>query len=362
MSFYLGKDNNGISVMHLVGSKVSKEELKTGPIPSTIFHSNLKYIRYELFECVKASSLVFEAPQSYIDDFVTTNVYMIVIDNVIVPSVYVRPDDHMGGFVTFIRFYKSVAWNYPTDYGSIIPSNKSKYIHFDSRVYNNISSVKFLRLSLSSDGNFIPPPEYDNNKGILIDNGQINVNGVDLAGLKYLSIGVINNTDDVYSVPNSPVSIQAVNSSISNSLSLSFDSQSSSIYKGDNKIFSYANREKSYMYSSKELKRVPLNTYSLFITGYPTTATYNIGMKGSLDLITMLLIKQEYYDGTYYNVYVVYPGGPKVTIAGTGGGYFDMQIQLSINGDIQLVLSSDGGYWGHNRGNYPFEITKIVFY
>lgn len=212
MSFFIGKDNNDRAVIHITSDTVSESVIKSGEISSTIFHSDLQYLGFEVFE---PSEVYTKNPTSrsgkttpggkmcsFTDDFYlkfSGNSRRMFFMSVAGES-YMTPiltGTYIRNFVYTVHWYSTANPDFSTSdgvYNSLdYPTSTYKYAF----IMTSSTDIKAV-LSNYSDGNFIVPPTSGND--IYLDKNEMLVNGVDLREYRYICSGTINSIDDTTNI------------------------------------------------------------------------------------------------------------------------------------------------------------------
>lgn len=238
MSLYVGKDTNGVGVMHLTQGPTDLNSMKSGILSNTIFHSLLKYTTwtsYNLTPVTRESGNVFLRLDSSVAADIGANrrLFIVVIGGTVVQYIsQVYNFDGVYGWRNggwFGQWYGGGTQLY--DEAAIPDGGHYDYL---PPAGMDLSNSKLYVLNLTDTGYInINTPAND----IQIKNTLIKVRGVDLLNLKYISPNKINNVDTVLSL-NGKL-IQLINSYTFNpsKLSLISNRSESSIYRNGEAIF-----------------------------------------------------------------------------------------------------------------------------
>lgn len=235
MSFYLGKDNNGTSILHMTNTTNSKQELKEGLLDSTTFHSSLPYIRWE--EVPIISKVLLNAwtgwalTELIIDPTVAALIgtndeaYVFVCDG----TTYVYPPRYYNddGVVAQYGYWTG------STYGNVAAEPSTTY----NKIYlaYHYTTVKMYRILNITKTKYIE--EIPSDSSILISNNSFTVNGTSLAEFKYISRGILNNLDATALLYGTSTSLQFI-SPISGNFSLYTDENSQTISTGGKVLYS----------------------------------------------------------------------------------------------------------------------------
>uniref|UniRef100_UPI004048662E hypothetical protein n=1 Tax=Aliarcobacter sp. TaxID=2321116 RepID=UPI004048662E len=357
MSFYLGKDNNGISVMHLTKDIHSKVDMKSGVLPDTVFHSSLRYLTFNKYVCKLVNNTTFELSNELIDRINNDNLcFFFVINGNLISSIRTAFGVDAGN-PEYLIFHSTISNIYDI---SVNPTYSYKYIITSGY---NISSVSLIMLNLDENGSFITNPNYDESKGIFISRTDLSINNINLLDFKYVSIGTINNIDDAISVAGTTKQLQLINSNIQDGAGgLILDSTEKIIYKNNNPIFSYLNGDNKYMYDSAS--SFVLARYSIQVNGghTPSSATHNTGLKFPMDRFTLFIFQRSINSTPSTPItttYFIYPGGAMANIYSAGVAKYDFY--LTLDGSLFVKLSSGGDFWGWTFTTESYTVKSVTF-
>lgn len=212
MSFYIGKDSQNTSVLHITGDTESESTLKNGIVTSTVFHSDLTYLSFEEFSPIaiypKGSTsysgrttpggnmCLFDA--AFYNNFSSNPRRMFFMS--VEGASYITPI--LTG--TYIRnFIYSVHWYSTSNPDFSSASGVYDSLDYPTSIYKYAFIMSFSTniqciVSNYTDGGFITSPTVGNS--ISLSNTQILIKGVDIRTYKYLSIGTINAIDPTISI------------------------------------------------------------------------------------------------------------------------------------------------------------------
>ena len=201
MSLYIGKDAGGTSVLHLTYGNTEQNSMKTGILSSTVFHSSLPYLTYEVVPIVASSYssgyTFFSIDRNIAADLGATNKgYFFITGGAIYTggSYLARTSYWDGGIVGIQRQVSYGAWSdvFP-NYGwsfSFTPS----YQYNKFGVPGNFSLVTNYMVVVNVVNDVYVPIPFDTS-GINISRTNFFVNGKDLLNFKYINPKVINGID-----------------------------------------------------------------------------------------------------------------------------------------------------------------------
>ena len=230
------------ATLHITSIPENEEDMLTGVIPSTVFHSSLPYVLCK--KHVGTNINTFETGNNYylypthittctISDelltlFIARNFAITIADNVAL----------WGANIANTYSESSVIW-YDTstpDSGSIYQANPSSVNRYPA-VQGSYSELVFYTINIDATNGYIPHIEYSS--GTKIENGTFNINGKDLSSLCYLTDTPVNLIDTIATTYEGGHAIQFVNDTeSSDGMALTSDSSGSSILKGSKTIFS----------------------------------------------------------------------------------------------------------------------------
>ena len=192
MSFYLGTDNANKKVMHITKGVNTIPQLKSGVLSNTIFHSSLPYLRWEerpVINVAVSGGITTATISPSVAEELRVNKYgfLFIVDG----QLY-----NTGSLHRIVQFSTQIAygiWTNGSDFSGEPSSTYNRY-----RMSGSFTQVKLIFLTNTYRG-LAEIPSLPGND-ILVSNAGIMVNGVNLTSLKYLSNGVINGIDTVFSV------------------------------------------------------------------------------------------------------------------------------------------------------------------
>ena len=233
MSLYVGKDSNGVGVLHLTKGATNLSDMKVGPIDTTVFHSELPYALWTKVPCtpVVIRDVTFIALSATDAEALGNgkNIYFMCINNTVIQGIQL-----VSNFETSMYNRKYGGWYYPYSWngGFYQPLGypSSEALYFLPYWGSNLSDIALYKLNIQN-GVYQGVPKTNNE--ILVNPPNLIVRGVNLLNLKYFSPNVVNDVDTVITCAGSQ--FQLVNSSTPSTISLMSNSLESSIYK-DNKI------------------------------------------------------------------------------------------------------------------------------
>ena len=256
MSFYLGNDNSNNNVMHITKNGHSAADMRSGVLTDTVFHSDLPYITYSVYEAEEYvdyylnglhNTTSFKMPSACVADILSNDkAYFVIVGT----SVLLSCDSYIAKvpFGSNITVRVGIGtWYYSHGYAGAEQIYYDDYVHTTTSgyLYKKIQGsgkrgIKVVVLNVTRTGVYIPP--VFTSTDILVKGSGILVKGIDLLNYKYISPAVVNSSDFVFSNTNS--SFQLVNSVPGSSLGLVSNSSKTEISIDGKIIFSslYAKR------------------------------------------------------------------------------------------------------------------------
>lgn len=268
MSFYLGTGSSG-KIMHITKDIHDSATMQGGILPDTVFHSDLPYITYNVYEAEEYvdyflsgwySTTSFKMPSACVADILSNDkAYFVVVGtSVLLSCDFYKAEIPFGSNIpvgVFIgTWYSShgYAGSEQIYYDDYAPTTTSGYLYKKIQGSGK-RDIKIVVLNVTSTGVYIPP--VFTSTDILVKGSGISVKGIDLLNYKYISPAVVNSSDFVFSNTNS--SFQLVNSVLGSSLDLVSNSSKTEI-RIDNKI----------VFSSLYAKRAVYGNISYFSANY----------------------------------------------------------------------------------------------
>lgn len=201
MSLYIGKDGNGIPTLHITGGSTDLASMRAGVLDTTVFHSSLAYLTYEIIPITAAvyssGYTFFTIDRNLSADLGTTNkgYFFIVGGTVYTGGSYLSRTSYWDGRIVGIEGQDSYgAWSdvYPK-YGwsfSFTPS----YTYNKFGVPGDFSAVTNYLVAVNIVNNAYVPISL-NTSGIHMSRTSFTVNGKELLNFKYINPKVINSVD-----------------------------------------------------------------------------------------------------------------------------------------------------------------------
>lgn len=240
MSFYIGKDNIGSSVMHISKNAASVDDLKAGERSDTVFHSDMKFLTYEEIPCTFSSKSVI-LDRNVASVLGGSNAYiMIIINGKVFDGGFFQDREtywsSSGTGIDGVSYaYSSGMW-YDGGGGAAgwYYGNRPTYTYNAFQGRDTIYSAKVLKLNIVNNAYIpLPRPAID----ILIGSGTIKVKGFDLLNLKYLSKTGVNATDYKFTGVGG-AQFQLVDSSTGSSVGISTENSKVEIRSGNKVVVS----------------------------------------------------------------------------------------------------------------------------
>lgn len=249
MSFYLGTGSSG-KIMHITRNNHNITEMQSGVLPDTIFHSDLPYISYSMYEAeeyvdyYKAgwyNTTSFKMPAACVADILNGDkAYFVLVGNAVLLSCdFYKAEIPFGSNIPIgvhigtwyaSHGYAGAEQIYYDDY---VPTTTSGYLYKKIQGQGK-RNIKIIVLNVTSAGVYIPPVFTTNS--ILVKDSGIMVKGINMLGYKYISPSPVNATDFTFS--NSIANFQLVNSIAGSTFNLLANSSKTEISIDGKVIFS----------------------------------------------------------------------------------------------------------------------------
>lgn len=320
MSFYLGNGASG-KLMHITKGSYSSNSMQSStPLSDTVFHSELGYITYTLYQQIGISSTFALAPTSFFTEIVTNKKLYFVIKKI--SDLWYQHLDVAVNAPSNILWYTNPAGSL-----SYYPSISYPWANLQA----TIEDVYFIVVNINQSG-YIPVVKPSNE--IILRNGDIVVNGVDLFDLKYIQSSVLNNEDISFNTNSGQ--FQLVNSILSPSgqMSILSNTTKTEIFNGTKAIFSTVPTRNKVFFNQLLTTIVPY--------GAVTTSSSGVWYVTVLDVGT--LQEGDMFFAKYY-------------ADGNTGNDFEASANMMlryINGDIVAYA-----YGNHPYGYYNYTDTFV---
>ncbi|WP_418186727.1 hypothetical protein [Aliarcobacter lanthieri] len=266
MSMILSVNGNN-DILHITKGENTQNELMSGILENTVFHSDLPYLEVEEYDCtisyINKQILWLEPSNAFLNSLGNCS-FFITRNNRIVDT-FDRTSYYCANTKRTDIFYLG-AGNYFTK----TPTIENRYIHFALNPqidYEQSTIWKMYIIKNIIDGNFIYPTLLTNS--IYINDSNIIIRGIDLANFKYISNKQINSVDTILQGNPKYAGIQILNSkNTSTGMEIRSDESESYIRKGEHKIF-------SSLYGTGAKYKSPIENYpSVLIGQYPSRVIY----------------------------------------------------------------------------------------
>lgn len=282
MSFYLGQSTLGGKVMHIAKNSHNKSEMQGGIILDTVFHSDLSYITYNMYPGVVSGSMV-QAPTEFFTEIVTNKKLYFVIYKV--AGVWQQ------SLTPAINAPSNILWYTAASGGtmSYYPSVSYPWAQLVS-----CEECYFVVINIAQSG-YLEPVKTDNE--LILRNGDIIVNSIDLFDLLYINANPINSEDISFNTNNGQ--FQLINSTPANPGLMSILSNPSvtNIYNGTKLIFTTSLARDKVFFDSIIAGSLP---YGSVTTRGSGTWYRTIYSPGTFEVGDMFFIKY-YADGNTGN-------------------------------------------------------------
>lgn len=213
MSLFIGKNNDGTPLVHITSDTREASSLKTAPIGTSVFHSDLGYLSYTVYSPImttfipdyKVSSsyypggLVIEMPAEFYAKFsvYTNRCYFILLDdsdsglNVYHYNLGTKPPNDLPPQIAWYSFIPTATTNNGLYEGELpYPTSVNRYGYINTKV--NTANVKLI-VTNYADATIIEKNKTSNS--ISISNESFTVGGVDISRYPYITRHIINNID-----------------------------------------------------------------------------------------------------------------------------------------------------------------------
>lgn len=200
MSLYIGNDDNGKGVFHVTSSAESESDMKSGILPSTVFHNNMQFQNWEIYPIKKIDSGEWHlyyasgfrdtewAAAFEFEGISTETLYQYSTD----PDVtYYFLDSNKQVVASNLKFAKFMYLDRPTWKTRFTTTDYLYFTKVDWRmefatVYTTTTNVKYIVVLNNS-----PQTLGD---GVSIESGNIEIGGKNLLDFKYVfTNGTLNN-------------------------------------------------------------------------------------------------------------------------------------------------------------------------
>lgn len=309
MSFYLGSNSIGNKVLHMTKSVNTVEELKSGVLTNTIFHSDLNYVTAKKYTGTILNGMltIDESLRAELN----TRIWIIVSASGAFINPYIQYDEYSG--VSYGTWLTATTMRLAANSGPVWTYLGSSYVpKFAWRSAPILDSTHNGECEIftfsASETSFYPSVKLNNE--IKVGQGIINIGGVDLTNVGYISRGILNNIDPQFTIQGIPIQITNVNFTASDSLEIISNSAVSLISRAAQPIIH------SILGHSMEYK-------------YTTTA-YSPANSGIYGNYTTVEYKTNFSSPVSDNAFIVmsFPNG---TILGNKDGYNSTLIPINID-------------------------------
>lgn len=244
MSLYLGKDTNNKAVLHISKGYRTSNELRDGILGDTVFHSDLPYVQYAMYEATISpinfnytnANYGLTIPEAALNEL-GQNSFCIVVE-------------HSGKFELYETYQPELTLTTSTGPGHL--SYYSRYLwsnsSFNEVFHERDASHRYPALRLINRSavtniwvvilNTGITHTTNSSETVFVGKGRLDVDGTSLATYKYVTPVPVNNIDPIVYTPNGG-SIQFVNfySGAETSLSITSNNGRTIIQSSDKNIF-----------------------------------------------------------------------------------------------------------------------------
>lgn len=393
MSFFLGKDSSGDSVLHITQGTNTIPEMLGGVRSNTVFHSSLPYIEIEEYSCTTSieTTSVYDAiigsytnvnkllitPESSFLASYSNEAYFITVNGVS-PKYFSNPNNTTSGGVlcNWLWYSGTSSSSTPsTTYSTTKfwlrnfrilyhPSFGIWYQQVVDNTFENITAPYTVKLykvkNLDRYGNYI---FNATSGGIMVSNTSFNVNGKESIDYSYISRTKLNTTDNQITADgsgsfNSTNAIYTVLPPSSGSFKLLSNFGNSKIYRGNYLMFD-SNSPPVSLYNTTSSYTVPLlnaPTDIRYTWSFVVASGFTSGMLFTISSIKKGFNSSQLYGDSVFDLYTFRVGtiysSHYVTNSGYGKNVTWDLIGLSdgtIRLDVSIEPNSTLGGWLEER-------------
>ena len=179
MSFYLGTGGSG-KIMHITKGSYADTAMQGGILPDTVFHSDLGYITYELYDAANYSPY-WLIPTAALTQIVNEKrLYFMIRYSAGIWYEWLQASSNAPSNIIWFTA--------PGGSMSYFPSMSYPYAYIGATT----EALKVLVINIAESG-YIPTPTSGNE--VVLRAGDIIVKGVDLYDLKYINATPVNTSD-----------------------------------------------------------------------------------------------------------------------------------------------------------------------
>lgn len=214
MSLFIGHKNDNTPLLHITSDTRDASELKTNPIVTSVFHSDLNYLSYTVYtpimtffipDTITSTSaynpggLVVEMPAEFYTKFssYTNRCYFILLNdsdsglNISHYNIGTRVPNHLPPQIAWFSFIPNASTNNGLYKGELpYPTSTNRYGYIDTKV--NTTNVKII---VTNYADSVIIDKYKINSNIDITNSTFNIGGIDIASYPYITRFILNAID-----------------------------------------------------------------------------------------------------------------------------------------------------------------------
>lgn len=309
MSLYLGDNTAGNKVLHITKSTSTIEELKSGVSTNTVFHSDLNYVTVK--KCTGTILDGILTIDSSLRAELDAKIWIVVSSSDTFINPYIQYDEYSGiSYGTWITATtmrlaanSGPVWTYLGS--SYVPKYAWRSAPILSSTHNGECKIFIFS---ASETQFYPSLKTNNE--IKIGQGTVNIGGVDLTSMGYVSRGVLNSMDPWFTIQGIPIQITNVNFTPADSLEIVSNPTMSLISRASQPIIH------STLGHSMEYKR--------------TATAYSPANAGTYGKYTTVEYKTNFSSPVSDSAFIVmsFPNG---TILGDKDGYNSILIPVNVD-------------------------------
>lgn len=210
MSIFVGRDNGSKPIFHITHGEATSSEMKSGILPSTVFHSSLLYITHTPYSCAITARhsnyristglsyspvVICEIPSEAIISLVSARVAFVVV--VSANGVKKIANDIISGLDAGLFAFGAESscrgWEHGVFFyqNTPFPTSEKKYMMI-SESAGTITEITLFVLNLNTNGYI---GRYFSTPEVKIKKDDISVNGLNLLDYRYISTVKVNDID-----------------------------------------------------------------------------------------------------------------------------------------------------------------------
>ena len=213
MSLFIGHKNDNTPLLHITSDTRDISGLKTNPIDTSVFHSDLDYLSYTVYTPIMTTfipdtifrssyypgGLVVEMPPGFYTKFsnYTNRCYFILLNdsdsglNINHYNIGSRPPAYIPPQIAWFSFIPNANTNNGLYKGELqYPTSTNKYGYINTKV--NTTNVKII---VTNYADSVIIDKYKTNNKIDITNSTFSIGGIDIASYPYITRFILNDID-----------------------------------------------------------------------------------------------------------------------------------------------------------------------